>query len=470
MGDRVARRGRSRSAWVVLTVGVVVVALSAVLGALWSTGGLNTVICGGSCGAAAIAEPEKLKRSATVSAAAPKPEVEGSVDPGAVRSAVARPIRSRDLGRRVGVSVVDPATGEEVFRSGPDALIPASTTKLLTAAAANDSPTVNDRIETSVARSGNRLTLVGGGDPFLSLRLTKRRDPAVRADLVTLAKRTAKALRADGIKRVKLGYDATLFTGPAVSPDWEPHYVPGQIVTPISALWSDRGITRNRRTGEPAQAAAVKFASLLRRQGVEVVGRAEAGKARSDAEPIAVVRGPSLAEASESFVLTSNNEASEVIARQVALATDRPASFTGASEAVAAILAKRDVPVDSLVLQDGSGLSRGNRISPTTLASVVAKAVAGQRWPGLLEGLPVGGFSGTLADRFSGASGAGAGLVRAKTGTLTGVHSIAGYVLDARGVPLAFAVMVDRTEKLNALRTQAGIDRVAAALADCSCG
>ena len=61
-------------------------------------------------------------------------------------------------------------------------------------------------------------------------------------------------------------------------------------------------------------------------------------------------------------------------------------------------------------------------------------------------------------------------MVRAKTGTLTGVHSLAGYALDAGGRPVVFAVMADRTSKVAPLQAQAALDKVAAAIAACTCG
>ncbi|MCO7241063.1 D-alanyl-D-alanine carboxypeptidase, partial [Aeromicrobium sp. CnD17-E] len=118
---------------------------------------------------------------------------------------------------------------------------------------------------------------------------------------------------------------------------------------------------------------------------------------------------------------------------------------------------------------DGSGLSRANRIAPATLAGVLRAASARAATAPLLADLPVGGFTGTLANRF-GTDSAGRGLVRAKTGTLTGVHSLAGYVTNRDGTPLVFAVMTDDTEDVNPFVTQAAVDDVAAALAGCSCG
>ena len=117
-------------------------------------------------------------------------------------------------------------------------------------------------------------------------------------------------------------------------------------------------------------------------------------------------------------------------------------------------------------LHDGSGLSRRNRISPATLVETVRVAASTPRTSGLLADLPVSGFTGTLVGRFAELESR-SGTVRAKTGTLTGVHSLAGYALDADGRPVVFAVMADRTDKAAPLEAQAALDRVAAAIAGC---
>jgi D-alanyl-D-alanine carboxypeptidase/D-alanyl-D-alanine-endopeptidase (penicillin-binding protein 4) len=98
----------------------------------------------------------------------------------------------------------------------------------------------------------------------------------------------------------------------------------------------------------------------------------------------------------------------------------------------------------------------------------VATAAGSSRTDGLLSDLAVGGFTGTLTRRF-GKAEPGRGVVRGKSGTLNGVHSLAGYVTDRTGTPIAFAVMTDRAKGINPFVTQAALDRVAAALAECTC-
>jgi D-alanyl-D-alanine carboxypeptidase/D-alanyl-D-alanine-endopeptidase (penicillin-binding protein 4) len=81
--------------------------------------------------------------------------------------------------------------------------------------------------------------------------------------------------------------------------------------------------------------------------------------------------------------------------------------------------------------------------------------------------MPVAAASGTLLGRFDGVRKAGAGVVRAKTGTLTGVSSLAGTVIDSDGRQLAFAVLADKVGATGAARD--ALDAVAVALARCGC-
>jgi D-alanyl-D-alanine carboxypeptidase/D-alanyl-D-alanine-endopeptidase (penicillin-binding protein 4) len=168
---------------------------------------------------------------------------------------------------------------------------------------------------------------------------------------------------------------------------------------------------------------------------------------------------------------TSDNEAAEVLFRHVALATGRPGSFEGGSAAVREVLGSLGVELAGARILDGSGLSRRNRLSPATLLDVLEVA-ASEEHPNLrrtVSGLPVAGFTGSLAYRFDVGADAGLGWVRAKTGTLTGVHGLAGIATDDSGVVFAFVAIADRVARPDTLDARAQLDAIAAALAGCRC-
>ena len=298
------------------------------------------------------------------------------------------------LGPHVGFSAIAPANGTELMSAGPGAYVPASTTKVLTSFAALSLIDPQTTFATRVVGSGDQIVLVGGGDPYLVVKAGKKDDPVVRADLTTLAKRTAAALRKNGTSSVNLGYDASLFTGPDASPGWEPAYVSQNIVTPVSALWADQGERNGVRAKDPAAAAARTFAGLLEDRGIAVAGEPEQAKVTDPATLLAAVRSATVAKIIETLIRVSDNQAAEVMLRHAAIAAGKPASFEGGAEAVTDVLDQADIDTDGLVLRDGSGLSRRNRISPLTLAQTVNVAASTPRTSGLLADLPISGFTG----------------------------------------------------------------------------
>ncbi|MFD8717907.1 D-alanyl-D-alanine carboxypeptidase/D-alanyl-D-alanine-endopeptidase [Streptomyces sp. NPDC059629] len=362
--------------------------------------------------------------------------------------------------------VVDVATGRRLYGTGADTpLTPASTTKIATAVAALSALGPDHRFTTRVAlEPGTReAVLVGGGDPTL----TARQNADGWAGLRTLAAQTAKALTARGIRQITLSYDTTLYTGP----DLHPIGVNDNLAR-VSPLMADEGRTDGSSNGpaarvsDPAADAAQKFAGFLADAGIKTSSPGTS-KASGRAATLATVSSPPLSSIVERMLTNSDNDIAEALARQTALASGRPASFDGGAAAIAAQLAKLGLPMTGASFHDGSGLNRDDRLTADLLTALLAKAADADR-PGLrpvLTGLPVAGFTGTLTSRYT--NGA-AGVVRAKTGTLTGVNTLAGTVVDKDGRLLAFAFLTSDTT--NSEEAQEALDRTATALAGCGCG
>jgi D-alanyl-D-alanine carboxypeptidase/D-alanyl-D-alanine-endopeptidase (penicillin-binding protein 4) len=218
--------------------------------------------------------------------------------------------------------------------------------------------------------------------------------------------------------------------------------------------------------------AADSFAGLLTADGITVGASPQPRTAAQHAAEIASVTSPPLSEIVAQMLQESNNVIAENLARQVALATGAPASFSGAAQAVTKELRRLGVGA-GIHLVDGSGLSPQDAIAPVTLVKVLELAVARPRLRALLAGLPVAGFSGTLSageSVFSGIGGAALGSVRAKTGNLGTVASLAGLAYDRSGGVLVFAVMADQIPSAGLLQQAANaIDAAASALAGCGC-
>jgi D-alanyl-D-alanine carboxypeptidase/D-alanyl-D-alanine-endopeptidase (penicillin-binding protein 4) len=168
----------------------------------------------------------------------------------------------------------------------------------------------------------------------------------------------------------------------------------------------------------------------------------------------------------------SDNVLAEALARQVALAGGEPASFAGAADAMEAAVTALGLPAEESNLSDGSGLSRRNKVTPTLLTDLLALAAGGTRpeLTAIFGGLPVAGWSGTLQTRYlqQSANHPGQGLVRAKTGTLSGVNALSGELVTKDGRLLVFAILADNSSS-DADAVRAALDRIAAKLVTCGC-
>ena len=397
----------------------------------------------------------------------------GTLSPAKVRRAVGRFLRDRDLGKSVHAVVAGMSGGPPALAIGADPATPASTTKLLTATAALQTLGPDHVFETTVVRGGaGRIVLVGGGDPFLE----RRPDPSDwprGTDVASLARRTAAALDERGRGKVRVAYDDSLFTGPAENPHWPRDYVPDGVVSPITALWVDEGRDSSGfgRVADPSAEAAAEFSRALERAGIRVIGRPAPERAEPGAAVLARATGAPLAQVVERVLSVSDNEGAEVLARHVGLAVSGKGSSAAGADAVLRTLRRLGVRTAGAEVYDGSGLSRQNRIDPDTLVDVLRLA-ASEDHPDLratVTGLPVAGFTGSLALRFSDIPGPGQGRVRAKTGTLTGVSALAGMATDLDGVPMVFALVADRVRLRNTLDAQEALDDLAAALGACHC-
>ncbi|MER7584021.1 D-alanyl-D-alanine carboxypeptidase/D-alanyl-D-alanine-endopeptidase [Kitasatospora sp. NPDC097691] len=402
-----------------------------------------------------------------------------------LRQALAGAVADPNLGD-VTFAVADAAAGQLLYGSGENTpATPASTTKLATSIAALSLLPGDTRLSTKVVRGADpgTITLVGGGDPTLTALPADQVQiggqpvdaDTAPASLDALARQTAAALAAAGTTTVKLDYDLSMYTGSAQHNNHD-----GQNIALVVPLMVDEAKVDAKsredapdRVPNPAAAAAEAFAALLKAQGITVEGGAKpaAAPAAADAPVLGRVDSPTLDRLVERLLTTSDNQLAEAIARQAALAAHQPASFEGAAAAVTRELARLGVPMGDVVLNDGSGLHTGNAIPPAVLVRLLSLAASAEH-PALrpvLTGLPVAGFTGTLGKRYGSGSGAAdaAGLIRAKTGTLRGVNTLAGTVVDADGRLLAFAVMTRTSAPADTAR--AAMDRIAARLAACGC-
>lgn len=398
------------------------------------------------------------------------------IDGDAVRRTLAGYLADPDLGRHVLAEVAPLDGGAPVFDKGEGSAIPASITKLVTTSAALLALGPDHVFDTTVVRGRRgRVVLVGGGDPFLSRSPeSPTADPPrypVRADVETLAAAAAKRLKRDGVRSVSVGYDSGLFSGPAVNPTWEDDYISSGVVSPTSALWVDEGRSESGsgNVTDPAAEAARTFAVALDDAGIAV--RGDVVEAPGRGEEIASVSSAPLAQIVGRILEVSDNEGAEVLLRQVGVAQGGDGSIESGRRGVIALLRQAGVRLGASVLNDGSGLSRANVLDPRVLVDVLRLAASPEH-PELrpvVEGLPVAGYTGSLANRMDKGPPEGLGRVRAKTGTLSNVSSLAGLATDLDGTALVFVLMADRVKLADELKARVALDSAAAALGACHC-
>jgi D-alanyl-D-alanine carboxypeptidase/D-alanyl-D-alanine-endopeptidase (penicillin-binding protein 4) len=390
-------------------------------------------------------------------------------DPADLATALGRRLHSAALGTTAAL-VIDGTTGKQLFAQHAGiALPPASTVKLLTAAAALTTLSNQEPLTTGVVRFGRTLYLVGGGDVTLTARpRAGYPEPATLSDLAT---QSVAALT--GVGPMRLRYDAAGWFGPVLARGWSPTYLSSGNISRLSPLELDearlaKGAT-TPRAPDPARQAALAFRRALVARGAAVRGRVVAASAPAAGLGIAAVESPSIPALVQRMLTDSDNDLAEALGREVARQLGQPATFAGAAAAVTAAIRRLDVPSRGLRLYDASGLSRDDRVTPRTLVAVLLLAVRGSpTLAPLLAGLPVAGFTGTLADRFRHrVTGPAAGRVRAKTGTLAGVNALAGQVVDADGRLLVYAFLASQVPSPSA--GEHALDRLASTVAACGC-
>jgi D-alanyl-D-alanine carboxypeptidase/D-alanyl-D-alanine-endopeptidase (penicillin-binding protein 4) len=195
------------------------------------------------------------------------------------------------------------------------------------------------------------------------------------------------------------------------------------------------------------------FRELWRELGGGFAGTARDGVTTADARAIAAVQSPAMSEVVRDVNKYSNN----VMARQLfltlgAAGAGAPAGAEKSGRVIRQWLSTRGLNFPELVLENGSGLSRAERISARHLGQLLISAFRSPVMPELMASLPVAAVDGTMRKRLSGA--AVAGQAHIKTGSLTGVRAIAGYVLDAAGRRVVVVLIINHANAGNAQPVQ----------------
>ena len=334
--------------------------------------------------------------------------------------------------------------GRTVLSRDPDEpVVPASNLKPLTATAAVELLGADTRLSTTVVAGAppeggvvrGDLTIVGGGDPVLT---TAGYVPyeGIPPELLTSYEALADEVVGAGVREVtgSVVGDDSRYDAVRTAPGWRPGYLADGEVAPLSALVVDDA-TPSPDTAVPAVQAAEVMTRLLQQRGVRVTGAPDRGVAPAGAVEVARIESPTVVQLAEGLVRFSDNTTAELLVKEIGLRVRNEASTAAGTAAVLEWARGAGLPVDGAVVVDGSGLSRDNRLSCSTMVAVLERSGP----DGALSGwLARPGRPGTLDDRMVGTELTD--RVRAKTGSLDGVRSLSGWIDLPSGRVLAFAV------------------------------
>jgi D-alanyl-D-alanine carboxypeptidase/D-alanyl-D-alanine-endopeptidase (penicillin-binding protein 4) len=283
--------------------------------------------------------------------------------------------------------------------------------------------------------------VTGGGDPLLVTadHVDVQRYPAFNTTAIdTLVDQLVSV----GITRIDgdvIG-DGTRYDDEFRVPSW------GDDITnvdagPYDALLVNDGLVENGNYGlDPSRSAARAFVDLLVARGITVGGAAANGPAPADADltTLAFIESLPLTEVLVELLHTSDNNTAEMLVKEIGVVARGAGTRPAGLAAVRDTLAAWGVPLDGVELQDGSGLSRENRLTCAALTSLLAATPVADQ---LRELLPVAGRDGTLAEQFIGTEAEG--RLRAKTGTLSDVKALTGTQPGGDGRDVDFSVVLN---------------------------
>lgn len=322
--------------------------------------------------------------------------------------------------------VIDGKTGETVFEKNADVpRKPASVMKLLAGVSTLQYLDPESFFTTTILHvpSEKLIVIKGSLDPWISQNTTVARKMH-RASLPFIAYRTISAVKNENPSTLK-GYRvlySNLFS---------------QDVSNFKKYWSDRGFKPTITKKAPSELSLIT--------GEEVV----------------VENSPPVNKILEWMLLWSDNLLAERLTKIAARSAGYSMDTAGVEMIFRELLAHFEIDDSKLVVADASGLSKSNRVTSRLIATLLFKIRLEEKFAKIYEYLPVSGVSGTLSERYLTTAPDAIGLIHAKTGTLNGTATLAGYV-EAGEHEYIFVTLADSIPKGNTAleKARAAIDRM----------
>lgn len=348
------------------------------------------------------------------------------------------------------VSVAIAVHGDWLYRHGAwKQRTPASNQKLLLSMALLHRTSLGTRVRTQVFAEGTTTNGVLRGD----LWIVGHGDPEVdRATMIALA----RAVDASGIERVRgrvMGA-TTGFLRDWWAPGWQDYFPRDYIALPTALAFEGNADARGAHIRDPERRAARSLTNALRARGVPVTKDAGAGIPPTGLRRVVTRRSASFEVLLRHMNRRSRNFHAEVLGKWLgSLVHGGAGSIAKGARAIENFAGARGV---TLVANDSSGLSYGNRVRPQDLVALLRFAQQRPWGPSFRAGLATGD-QGTLEDRLLGVK------VRAKTGTLIAISTLSGYVwLEREGTWAEFSIMSRGMSKSAAVAIEDRIVRIVA--------
>lgn len=332
----------------------------------------------------------------------------GTLWGGTLEEKIEQVIQKADPTALVGVEVYSKQKHRLIYeRNGRCRFVPASCIKAVVAAAALDRLGADYRFETQIKQQGDSSFLVGSGDPSLSFR-----------DLEELI------LQIEG-KEVVI--DTSIYEPPFMGPGWMWDEEPAYWCVPMSGLNLEHNFVEGVVMDPPQEFTQVIVAGMLERKRMRVPVRL--GKAEKGSTVVGVHSSEKLSELLKVMLSKSDNLYANCIFRKLG------GSWERSSVAVGEFL-KDSVGIDpgEFKIVDGSGESRYNLMTPHQMVEVLKKM---QECRVFREALSVAGIEGTLKHRMQKL------CLQGKTGTMTGVTALCGYLVTEKGEELVVTIFVN---------------------------
>jgi D-alanyl-D-alanine carboxypeptidase/D-alanyl-D-alanine-endopeptidase (penicillin-binding protein 4) len=359
--------------------------------------------------------------------------------------------RSQFSGDRTGLVVYDRSSGRLLaVYHGRREMRPASNMKLTTSASVLGRIGFATRLQTRVLATGTltagtlhgNLWLVGDGDPSFSTLPFSR---IAFGGSSSLVHDLAAAVRSAGVLRVTGAVygDESAFDTERRGPDWKSDS--WMDCPPLSALTVNEDLLQLgsfATAPSPALRAAQQLTLALQRQGVAIGHRSHTGVHPAAARAVAAEASPTMHRLVFQMDQVSDNFFAETLAKDLAVAAGRLGTTRGGVALTRRFLQALGVDLAGAALLDGSGLSKGDRLSARQIVGILRRSAAQPYGWYYEHALPLAGVSGTLEKRMR--SGPAYRNALAKTGTLDGASALSGYVTARNGHHLAFSILMNR--------------------------